>query len=608
MTLFSRLAAAAALAAATGAFAQAPAVPPPPPLPPVGLELIWAAAGAQPPQGSQVLMGGFASGQPGGPLPVCRAAHQNGVHPGKFWQGRCYIGWGGQEVAAEKFEMLFFRPAPNLGQVSWVNAGGPTPPNAVVGGQEPGRQLGVCRTLAPNGWHPGKLIDGRCSIGFDGREVMAPQYQLLVQAGPAVAAPQAAAPVPTPQPPQVVDGIRVARADYGLNCRAPQSNVTMHVAVACNGKESCPYMVDHRVIGDPAQGCAKDYQIAYECLRSGQVIGRRAGGSPPEASGKVIQLSCAANVAAAPAPVPGPAVANPQGASALPPGSYSQSCTNASMSGGTLTASCRNAAGQMVPASLANADAWRGQDIANCDGRLQGGGCGAPASTQPQAAATTTTTATATATAANIQALCAQVSNYQGSVEDVAYLNRLSSNVPQLIQCLNPFQLGFAIPKMTAAQAAMLTPDQVGSATARCAAVSNYQGSVEDPAYLNQLASSRPHQAIQCLNPFQLGFAIPKMTAAQLGMLTAAQVGSATARCAAVSNYQGSVEDPAYLNQLASSRPHQAIQCLNNYQLGFAVPRMTPAQIGMLTIAQVQGLSAATLAKLAPPQRAALSR
>lgn len=287
MTLFSRLAAAAALVTVTCAFAQAPSVPPPPPLPPVGLELIWAPwgpAGAQPPQGSSVLMGGFVSGQPGGPLPVCRAAHQNGVHPGKLWQGRCYIGWGGQEVAVEKFEMLFFRPAAQ-GQVAWVNSGGQTPPNAVVGGSEPGRQLGICRTLMPNGWHPGKLIDGRCNIGFGGREVMAPQYQLLVQAGPGAAqAPQ--------QPPAVTNGVRIVRADYGLNCRTPRSDVSIHAALACNGKASCSYKVDHTQIGDTAPGCAKEYQVAYECVASGQAVSRGKGALGPEASGKTVELPC----------------------------------------------------------------------------------------------------------------------------------------------------------------------------------------------------------------------------------------------------------------------------------------------------------------------------
>jgi len=162
-----------------------PPLPPLPPFPPVGLELIWSGgASGPPPQGGQPLLAGFVNGQPGGPLPVCRAAHQGGVHPGKFWQGRCYIGWGGQEVAVERFDVLFFRPAPNQGQLAWVNADGRTPPNAVIGGQESGRQLGVCRVPQPNGWHPGKLIDGRCSIGFGGREVVLAQYQALTQARP----------------------------------------------------------------------------------------------------------------------------------------------------------------------------------------------------------------------------------------------------------------------------------------------------------------------------------------------------------------------------------------------------------------------------------------
>jgi hypothetical protein len=372
----------------------------------VPVELAWVPVGSPPAQGAQPLLAGFVAGQPGGPLLACRAAHQNGVHPGKVWQNKCYIGWGGQEVALDKFETLSLRPSPTATPIAWVNfAGGQLPAGAVAAGQEPGRTLGVCRAQAPNGWHPGKVINDRCSIGFGGKEVMVGQFQVLVQAAaqasgqpPGPASPpapgQATAPAaPVPLPP-VVDGIRVVRAVYGLNCSAAQPDVTRHAALACNGKASCSYMVDARVIGDPAFGCAKAYEVNYECLAGGRPVFGRGAGVGPEASGKEVQLSCAGPGAApqpqltaptSPVPTARPAPAQ----SALPAGSYSQSCVGAAMNGTTLVASCRTASGQMVSASLPNAHVVGGQDIANCNGRLQVGGCDAAAA-RPQGSPTTT--------------------------------------------------------------------------------------------------------------------------------------------------------------------------------------------------------------------------
>lgn len=70
-----------------------------------------------------------------------------------------------------------------------------------------------------------------------------------------------------------------------------------------------------------------------------------------------------------------------------PPGSYLQSCVRPVMNGTMLSASCRTASGQMVSASLPNANAFAGQDIANCDGRLRVGGCSAPTQPRPPAQA-----------------------------------------------------------------------------------------------------------------------------------------------------------------------------------------------------------------------------
>jgi hypothetical protein len=40
------------------------------------------------------------------PLRVCRASYNNGMHAGKEWAGKCYMGYGGQEVAVAPYEVL----------------------------------------------------------------------------------------------------------------------------------------------------------------------------------------------------------------------------------------------------------------------------------------------------------------------------------------------------------------------------------------------------------------------------------------------------------------------------------------------------------------------
>jgi len=69
--------------------------------------------------------------------------------------------------------------------------------------------------------------------------------------------------------------ISVRAASYGPNCKPELAgNQTATLAGACDGKETCPYKVDHTVIGDPAYGCRKDYVATYSC-----------GAPPPKAIG-----------------------------------------------------------------------------------------------------------------------------------------------------------------------------------------------------------------------------------------------------------------------------------------------------------------------------------
>ena len=85
--------------------------------------------------------------------------------------------------------------------------------------------------------------------------------------------------------------IHVVGGTYGANCGQPRGNVTGHLSSLCEGRtERCPYRVDHRVIGDPASSCQKDYFAEWTCGSAPEVFQVAA---PPEAGfGAVVTLSC----------------------------------------------------------------------------------------------------------------------------------------------------------------------------------------------------------------------------------------------------------------------------------------------------------------------------
>jgi hypothetical protein len=84
-------------------------------------------------------------------------------------------------------------------------------------------------------------------------------------------------------------GIEVLSATYGLNCRAPRGNVTNHLANACNDLYSCRYVVDFKILGDPARGCPKSYEADYVCKSTNQI---KSVSFPGEASGSTALLDC----------------------------------------------------------------------------------------------------------------------------------------------------------------------------------------------------------------------------------------------------------------------------------------------------------------------------
>ena len=61
-----------------------------------------------------------------------------------------------------------------------------------------------------------------------------------------------------------------------------------YLETAYNGKNTCSYKVDHRIIGDPAVGCAKTYVYAFECCHQRECYSQL----PAEASGKTLTIGC----------------------------------------------------------------------------------------------------------------------------------------------------------------------------------------------------------------------------------------------------------------------------------------------------------------------------
>jgi hypothetical protein len=85
--------------------------------------------------------------------------------------------------------------------------------------------------------------------------------------------------------------IKVIAATYGGNCGAPFGNVTNHLAEVCEGRATCEYVIDFRVLGDPAPGCSKDYRAEWEC--GGRDPERSVVSAGPEAGGGTrIVLRC----------------------------------------------------------------------------------------------------------------------------------------------------------------------------------------------------------------------------------------------------------------------------------------------------------------------------
>ena len=86
-------------------------------------------------------------------------------------------------------------------------------------------------------------------------------------------------------------GIHVLTATYGPTCGTARSNVTAPVARECNGIEStCNILVGKSVFGDPASGCANDFEVIWAC--GADPTERRSYHGPVGAGDYEFAISC----------------------------------------------------------------------------------------------------------------------------------------------------------------------------------------------------------------------------------------------------------------------------------------------------------------------------
>lgn len=69
------------------------------------------------------------------------------------------------------------------GGVKWASSTGKMPRDTFYGGSERGRKLAVCRASYKGGTHPGKVVAGKCNIGWGGKEIVIRKYQVMTNKG-----------------------------------------------------------------------------------------------------------------------------------------------------------------------------------------------------------------------------------------------------------------------------------------------------------------------------------------------------------------------------------------------------------------------------------------
>jgi len=98
------------------------------------------------------------------------------------------------------------------------------------------------------------------------------------------------------------NGVNVIEATFGGStvpiyveiCPAvAPGNVTAPVHDACQGLKNCDYVVNTSIIGDPAFGCWKSFQVTYQCAQNRNATKTvTIPANPDGADNKTVSLSC----------------------------------------------------------------------------------------------------------------------------------------------------------------------------------------------------------------------------------------------------------------------------------------------------------------------------
>lgn len=138
-------------------------------------QLLWVNAATGSPVPSHTLIGGE---QPGTKqvLYICRANYLGGMHPGKLQKGKCTFTYHGNEIRTNHYQLLVSNKPARWSPASF----GKIPPHSILGGNDSGKPLYICQANYQDGRLPGKVIGEDCHIGYEGRVIAIPHYQVLV--------------------------------------------------------------------------------------------------------------------------------------------------------------------------------------------------------------------------------------------------------------------------------------------------------------------------------------------------------------------------------------------------------------------------------------------
>lgn len=108
-------------------------------------------------------------------LYICRAEYLDGVHPGRLDNGKCTFTYHGNEIRANRYQLLVSK-----NPMRWLSASfGEIPRHSIAAGRDHGKPLYICQATYQGGKLPGKVIGEDCHIGYQGRVIALPHYKVL---------------------------------------------------------------------------------------------------------------------------------------------------------------------------------------------------------------------------------------------------------------------------------------------------------------------------------------------------------------------------------------------------------------------------------------------